>query len=191
MTGKFELEYEGELKGADHVGRELVRGGGFDRSSTAIFPTSTCGQIVEWFDLGGTLNARRRRVGPRSRVQARARAGIDRTRASGRHCHLTPRRPCSPPASISSSRASTRKRRSARTENGGYHGTANSRAAENTTRTPVLTPEDDDDGCAAGAEEEAVLQLRSSRFKVQISDQGPHPLERPGVLHDLNCELEL
>ena len=26
MTGKFELEYEGELKGADAVARELVRG---------------------------------------------------------------------------------------------------------------------------------------------------------------------
>jgi magnesium chelatase subunit I len=25
MTGKFELEYEGELKGADQVARDLVR----------------------------------------------------------------------------------------------------------------------------------------------------------------------
>jgi magnesium chelatase subunit I len=25
ITGKFEMEYEGELKGADHVARELIR----------------------------------------------------------------------------------------------------------------------------------------------------------------------
>ena len=25
ITGKLELEYEGEMKGADHVGRELIR----------------------------------------------------------------------------------------------------------------------------------------------------------------------
>jgi magnesium chelatase subunit I len=31
MTGKLELEYEGELKGADRVARELVKPGGQTR----------------------------------------------------------------------------------------------------------------------------------------------------------------
>ena len=54
MTGKFELEYEGELRGADSVARELIGaavgavfGGWFDGIDTH--------QVVEWFELGGTL----------------------------------------------------------------------------------------------------------------------------------------
>ncbi len=54
ITGKLELEYEGEMKGADHVSRELIR--------TAIaktFDTHLHGvnanQIVQWFDLGGEI----------------------------------------------------------------------------------------------------------------------------------------
>jgi magnesium chelatase subunit I len=60
ITGKFELEYEGELRGAEAVARDLIRtavgtvftgmvdaaggpGGGETRT------------VVEWFDLGGTL----------------------------------------------------------------------------------------------------------------------------------------
>jgi magnesium chelatase subunit I len=54
ITGKFELEYEGELKGADNVARELIRtavGTVFD----GWFPNADHRQIVEWFDLGGNL----------------------------------------------------------------------------------------------------------------------------------------
>jgi magnesium chelatase subunit I len=54
ITGKLELEYEGEMKGADHVSRELIR--------TAIaktFDTYLHGvnfnQVVQWFDLGGEI----------------------------------------------------------------------------------------------------------------------------------------
>jgi magnesium chelatase subunit I len=54
ITGKFELEYEGELKGADTVAREIVR------SAVAIvfdgwFPNVDLRQVTEWFDLGGNL----------------------------------------------------------------------------------------------------------------------------------------
>ncbi len=54
ITGKFELEYEGELKGADNVARELIRcavGNVFN----GWFPNSDQRQITEWFDLGGSL----------------------------------------------------------------------------------------------------------------------------------------
>jgi magnesium chelatase subunit I len=53
ITGKFELEYEGELRGADLVARELIRG-----SVASVFNDLTTGgldatRIVEWFDAGG------------------------------------------------------------------------------------------------------------------------------------------
>jgi len=54
ITGKFELEYEGELKGADNVARELIR------ASVANVFAERFGQVdmrrvIEWFDLGGSL----------------------------------------------------------------------------------------------------------------------------------------
>src|SRR5690242_8551465 len=54
ITGKLELEYEGEMKGADHVGRELIRtaiAGTFDE----YFQGANVQQIVQWFDLGGEI----------------------------------------------------------------------------------------------------------------------------------------
>jgi magnesium chelatase subunit I len=55
MTGKFGLEYEGELKGADVVGRELIRAG-VSNVFNGYFPDSDLKTIVEWFDLGGSLS---------------------------------------------------------------------------------------------------------------------------------------
>jgi magnesium chelatase subunit I len=54
ITGKIELEYEGELKGGDAVGRELIRtavGKVFNR----YFEGVNMQPVVQWFDLGGTL----------------------------------------------------------------------------------------------------------------------------------------
>jgi magnesium chelatase subunit I len=56
ITGKFEMEYEGELKGADHVARELIR------SSVANvfaerFDQTDLRRVIEWFDLGGSLRS--------------------------------------------------------------------------------------------------------------------------------------
>ncbi|HLY16680.1 MAG TPA: hypothetical protein VKR61_05625 [Bryobacteraceae bacterium] len=54
ITGKLELEYEGELKGGDAVARELIRvavGKVYDK----YFEGANVSQIVQWFDLGGTL----------------------------------------------------------------------------------------------------------------------------------------
>jgi magnesium chelatase subunit I len=54
ITGKFELEYEGELKGADNVARELIRG-----AVATVYdgwhPNADLRQVTEWFDLGGSL----------------------------------------------------------------------------------------------------------------------------------------
>src|SRR2546427_2931931 len=54
ITGKLELEYEGELKGGDAVARELIRtavGKIYDKD----FEGANVSQIVQWFDLGGSL----------------------------------------------------------------------------------------------------------------------------------------
>jgi magnesium chelatase subunit I len=54
ITGKFELEYEGELKGADNVARELIRASAANVFE-GHFPNADLRQVTEWFDLGGTL----------------------------------------------------------------------------------------------------------------------------------------
>jgi len=54
MTGKFELEYEGELKGADVVARELVRGAVASVAEGYLSHLDPR-QVIEWFDLGGSL----------------------------------------------------------------------------------------------------------------------------------------
>jgi magnesium chelatase subunit I len=54
MTGKIELEYEGELKGADKVAQELVRSA-VGQVFSHYFDAVDFQQIVNWFDLGGTL----------------------------------------------------------------------------------------------------------------------------------------
>jgi len=54
ITGKLELEYEGEMKGADHVSRELIRGA-LAKSYDAYFKNTDMQAIVQWFDLGGEI----------------------------------------------------------------------------------------------------------------------------------------
>lgn len=54
ITGKIELEYEGEMRGADTVVREIIRGAiaaVFDQH----FPAVNTQQIEQWFNLGGTV----------------------------------------------------------------------------------------------------------------------------------------
>jgi magnesium chelatase subunit I len=54
ITGKLELEYEGEMKGADHVGRELIRTA-VEKTYDGYFKGVDTQQIVQWFDLGGEI----------------------------------------------------------------------------------------------------------------------------------------
>lgn len=54
ITGKLELEYEGEMRGADNVAREIIRTAvakTFDRYYEGV----NMNQIVQWFDLGGEI----------------------------------------------------------------------------------------------------------------------------------------
>jgi magnesium chelatase subunit I len=54
ITGKVELEYEGELRGSDAVMREIIR-----QAVSSIFDSYFAGadtqQIEQWFNLGGTV----------------------------------------------------------------------------------------------------------------------------------------
>ena len=54
LTGKLELEYEGELKGAEQVARDLIRAA-IGKVYGRYFEGVDMQQIVQWFDLGGTL----------------------------------------------------------------------------------------------------------------------------------------
>ena len=54
ITGKIELEYEGELRGAGHVASELIRlavGNVF----AGYFDPQEVKAVVDWFEMGGTL----------------------------------------------------------------------------------------------------------------------------------------
>ncbi len=54
ITGKLELEYEGELKGVLPVARDLIR-----QAVQTVFrkyvARGDVGKVTEWFDMGGTL----------------------------------------------------------------------------------------------------------------------------------------
>jgi magnesium chelatase subunit I len=54
ITGKLELEYEGEMRGADAVARELIRAA-VARVYDRYFSGVNMQQVVQWFDLGGEI----------------------------------------------------------------------------------------------------------------------------------------
>lgn len=54
ITGKLELEYEGELQGADTVGRELIRRAA-GATMTERLGHLDLASIIAWFDGGGAL----------------------------------------------------------------------------------------------------------------------------------------
>jgi magnesium chelatase subunit I len=54
ITGKLELEYEGEMKGADYVGRELIRSA-IAKTYDQYFSGANMQQVIQWFDLGGEI----------------------------------------------------------------------------------------------------------------------------------------
>ncbi|HEY6328025.1 MAG TPA: magnesium chelatase [Blastocatellia bacterium] len=54
ITGKLELEYEGEQQGADHVARDLIKSA-VGKTFEAYFGHIDCDRIIGWFNEGGTL----------------------------------------------------------------------------------------------------------------------------------------
>src|SRR5580700_10408592 len=54
ITGKMELEYEGELRGAENIARELIRGAVGKVFSNRL-EGANLQPVVQWFELGGEL----------------------------------------------------------------------------------------------------------------------------------------
>ncbi len=54
ITGKLELEYEGELKGGDSVARELIRIA-VGKVYSKFFDGDALSHVVQYFELGGSL----------------------------------------------------------------------------------------------------------------------------------------
>ena len=54
ITGKLELEYEGELKGGDNVAREIIRSA-VAKVYSSLFRGVNVSQILQWFELGGSI----------------------------------------------------------------------------------------------------------------------------------------
>jgi magnesium chelatase subunit I len=54
ITGKIELEYEGELKGAESIARDLIRQS-VQMAFRQHFPASDFKPVIDWFELGGNL----------------------------------------------------------------------------------------------------------------------------------------
>ncbi len=88
MTGKLELEYEGELRGAGAIARELIRlaiGEVFSRCSG----TDDYQHIVDWFELGGSLEVPADMSSAECQTQFRGIQGLlekaDHLLGSGRH----------------------------------------------------------------------------------------------------------
>jgi magnesium chelatase subunit I len=54
MTGKFELEYEGEMRGAENIARELIRAA-IGKTFSKYFANVNFQPVVQWFEIGGEL----------------------------------------------------------------------------------------------------------------------------------------
>ena len=143
MTGKFELEYEGELKGADFVARELVRAA-VSNVFDSYFAGADVRSIVEWFDLGGTLNLGDGVSAKDVVAQARKVQGL---------VDLAHRAGIAPDASAPLLAAAVdfvleglySQKKIGRSDQRGYHGSETARRPAAPTRAPLMTADDEDD----------------------------------------------
>jgi magnesium chelatase subunit I len=144
MTGKFELEYEGELKGADQIARDLVRSAVasvFD----GYFANADLTPITDWFDMGGSLSlsddtAAATLLAEAAKVQGLVdlarHAGIERGAAA----------PLVASGIDFALEGLYSQKKISRSDGRGYHGSEPARRPQPPqTRTAVLTPDDEDD----------------------------------------------
>ena len=136
ITGKFEMEYEGELKGADNVARELIR------SSVAnVFAERFEGidmrRVIEWFDLGGSLQTSDTSSAKELLAQAR---GVQGLVELADHLQLgsKPAEPVLASAVDFVLEGLYAQKKISRSEDRGYH------AAEQTQRRPTARPAERD-----------------------------------------------
>ncbi len=145
MTGKFELEYEGELKGADQVARDLVRAA-VANVFEGYFGDVDAKQVIEWFDLGGSLSLTDTTAAATLVKEAAAVQGlVDLARRAGVD------KDASAPAMASAIdfllEGLYAQKKISRNDVRGYHGAEPQRRPQppQQARTAVLTPDDEDD----------------------------------------------
>jgi magnesium chelatase subunit I len=144
MTGKLELEYEGELKGADVIGRELIRSA-VSQVFDGHFPDADVRQVVEWFDLGGSLNL--------GDLEAAADVLSEAKKVQGllELAHLAGVPASAQPPMLAAAvdfvlEGLYAQKKISRSDGRGFHGADTPRRpSQPDRRTPVLTPDDDDD----------------------------------------------
>jgi magnesium chelatase subunit I len=144
MTGKFELEYEGELKGADLVAREIVRAA-VSNVFDGHFPDANMRPVIDWFDLGGTLNLGDGVAATEVVSQARGVQGLIEL-AQGAGIAPDAADPFLASAIDFVLEGLYSQKKIGRTDDRGYHGTEPVRKRDTpSSRTPVLTPDDEED----------------------------------------------
>src|SRR6202521_1399437 len=87
ITGKMELEYEGELRGAENIARELIRGA-VGKVFTNRLEGANLQPVIQWFELGGELKVPESAPAAEALAQLKKIQGlmdlIDRVGADGR-----------------------------------------------------------------------------------------------------------
>ena len=87
ITGKMELEYEGELRGAENIARELIRGA-VGKVFSRYFEGANLQPVIQWFELGGDLKVPESAPASEALAQLKRIQGlidlIDRLDADGR-----------------------------------------------------------------------------------------------------------
>lgn len=149
MTGKFELEYEGELKGADQVARDLVRAA-VSNVFDGYVRDSDLKPVIEWFDLGGALVLSDTTSSADLVSQAKGVQGLMEL------AHLAGVAPDAPVPLLAAGidfvlEGMYSQKKISRSDERGYHGTEPvRRPPPQQSRTPVLTPDDLDDDSPTG-----------------------------------------
>jgi magnesium chelatase subunit I len=144
MTGKFELEYEGELKGADTVARDLVRAA-VSSVFDAYFANADLKPIIDWFDMGGTLSlSDETDAATLLREAARVQGLVDLTR----HAGVAPgsSAPLLAAAIDFALEGLYSQKKISRNDARGYHGTEGIRRPQpQQTRPAYLTPDEEEE----------------------------------------------
>jgi len=149
MTGKFELEYEGELKGADQVARDLVRAA-VSAVFDGYFPNTDLKPVIDWFDLGGSLTLSDTTPAQTLVEQARRVQGLVEL------AHQAGVPPDAPVPALAAGidfvlEGLYAQKKISRNEDRGYHGAEPARRPQQQQpRTPVLTPDDEDETEGSG-----------------------------------------
>jgi magnesium chelatase subunit I len=142
MTGKFELEYEGELKGANQIARDLVRAA-VANVFEEYFGDVEMKQVIEWFDLGGSLSLSDTTDAATLLKEAGAVQGlIELSQRAGVERHA--------PAPLLASAIDFlleglySQKKISRSDARGYHGSEPIRRPQQQPRAAILTPDDDE-----------------------------------------------